>query len=351
MKEYISLDSHKRYSMIERENCESQEVIHCRITHNRGSIRQYLSQCEPGTPVAVEAVGNWYWIVQEIEEAKQVPQLVHPRKAKLMMGMINKTDKLDVHGMNRLQRNGTLPTVWIAPGELRDLRELTRTRITVARQRTRLKNRISSTFSKYGLTLEEYSDMYGKKAREELKKLLDQLPPQTKYVTEALLQQLDFVEEQIDGMEKRLQELVKVTPAIQSLMTMPGVGFILATAIAWEVGDISRFDSASRLAAYAGTTPRVHASGDKVHYGQMRSDVNHYLKWAFAEAGNSVALHAKKAPIRHVSQLYQRIRDRKGHAKAVGAVSRHLAEAAFYILSKQEAYMDPVLKRSSSREV
>ena len=339
MKAYMSLDSHKRYSIIEREGCESQEVVQRRIPHSRGAIRQYLSRCEPGAPVAVEAVGNWCCIVQEIEDAKQVPQLVHPRKAKPMVGMINKTDKLDVHGLNRLQRNGTLPAVWIAPGELRDLRELTRTRITEARQST------------HGLTLEEYSDMYGKKAREELNKLLDQLPPQTKYVTEALLQQLDFVEEQIDGMKKRLQELVKVTPAIQLLMTMPGVGFILATAIAWEVGDISRFASASRLAAYAGTTPRVHASGDKVHYGQMRSDVNHYLKWAFAEAGNSVALNAKKAPVKHVSQLYQRIRDRKGHAKAVGSVSRHLAEAAFYILSKQEAYMDPVLKRSSSREV
>ena len=351
MKEYISLDSHKCYSIVERENCASREAVQCRIGHSRGSIREYLGKCEPGTPVAVEAVGNWYWIVQEIEDAKQVPQLVHPRKAKLMMGMINKTDKLDVHGLNRLQRNGTLPTVWIAPGELRDLRELTRTRITVARQRTRLKNRISSTFSKYGLTVEEYSDMYGKKAREELNKLLEQLPPQTKYVTEALLQQLDFVEQQIEGMEKRLQELVKITPAIQLLMTMPGVGFILATAIAWEIGEISRFACAPRLAAYAGTTPRVHASGGKIRYGQMRSDVNHYLKWAFAEAGNSVALHAKRSPMRHVSQLYQRIRDRKGHAKAVGAVSRHLAEATFYILSKQESYEDPALKRSSSREV
>lgn len=351
MKEYIALDSHKRYSIIEREDCVSGKAVQCRIGHNRGSIRQYLCQRELGTPVAVEAVGNWYWIVQEIEEAGQVPQLVHPRKAKLMMGMINKTDKLDVHGLNRLQRNGTLPTVWIAPGELRDLRELTRTRITVARQRTRLKNRISSTFSKYGLTVEECSDMYGKKGREELNKLLGQLPPQTKYVTEALLQQLDFVEEQIEGMEKRLQELVKITPAIQLLMALPGVGFILATAIAWEVGEISRFASASRLAAYAGTTPRVHASGDKVHYGRVRSDVNHYLKWAFAEAGNSVALHAKRLPLRHVSQLYSRIRDRKGHAKAVGAVSRHLAEATFYILSEQQSYEDPALKRSQSREV
>jgi hypothetical protein len=67
--------------------------------------------------VAVETVGNWYWIVDEIEAAGCVPRLVHARKAKLMMGQINKTDKLDVRGLNQLQRTSTFPTVWIPPGE------------------------------------------------------------------------------------------------------------------------------------------------------------------------------------------------------------------------------------------
>jgi transposase len=78
--------------------------------------------------VAVEATGNWHWIIDEIEQAGLQPRLVQPRKAKLMMGQINKTNKLDAQGLNRLQRNGTLPTVWIPPGLLRDLRELSRYR-------------------------------------------------------------------------------------------------------------------------------------------------------------------------------------------------------------------------------
>jgi hypothetical protein len=60
--------------------------------------------------------------------------LVHARKAKLMMGEINKTDRLDARGLNRLQRNGTLPTVWIPPGEFRDQRDLPRTRMVFRRQ-------------------------------------------------------------------------------------------------------------------------------------------------------------------------------------------------------------------------
>src|SRR6266480_2788469 len=128
MKEYIAFDSHKHYTLMEREDRQTARTVQLRVAHQPGAIRSCLRNCESGTDVAVEATGNWYWIVSEIEQAGLKPQLVHPRKAKLMMGLINKTDKLDVHGLNRLQRNGTLPTVWIPPAELRDQRELTRTR-------------------------------------------------------------------------------------------------------------------------------------------------------------------------------------------------------------------------------
>ena len=88
---------------------------------------------------------------EEIEQAGLRPLLVHALKAKLMMGLTNKTDKLDAHGLNRWQRNGTLPTVWIPPGALRDLRELTRPRLVLVAQRTRLKNRLTATLAKYGV--------------------------------------------------------------------------------------------------------------------------------------------------------------------------------------------------------
>ena len=68
-----------------------------------------------------------------------------------MMGEINKTDRLDARGLNRRQRAGTLPTVWIPPGELRDQRDLPRTRMVLVRPRTPLKNRIHATLAKYAL--------------------------------------------------------------------------------------------------------------------------------------------------------------------------------------------------------
>lgn len=347
MNEYIAFDSHKHYTLMERQDAESGRVIQRRIEHAPGAIRAALADCPPGTVVAVEAMGSWYWIVDEIEQAELIPALVHPRKAKLMMGMINKTDKLDVHGMNQLQRNRTLPTVWIAPGELRDLRELTRTRMVLVQHRTRLKNRLLATAAKYALQIEDCSDSFGATACRQWPSLLAQLPLQSRWCAQLLWEQLELVNRQIDQQQQRLQMLVQVTPQIAHLRTLPGIGLILASVIALEIGDIDRFASAERLASYAGTTPRVHASGDKMRFGRLRPDVNRYLKWAFIEAANSVAIHARGKPERHVSQLYQRIRHRRNHAKAVGAVARHLAEASYWVLKRNEAYRDPALGRAT----
>lgn len=344
MAEYIAFDSHQRYTWVDWED-HSGKITQRRLEHAPGAVRTFLSGCQAGTPVAVEATGNWYWIIDEIEQAGLQPRLVHPRKAKLMMGQINKTDKLDAQGLNRLQRNGTLPTVWIPPGPLRDLRELTRTRLVLTGQRTRLKNRLTATLAKWGIPASECSDPYGKRGRAELESHLGQLPEQTRWVSQQLLSQLDFVKLQVQQLEERLKELVEVSEPMQWLQSMPGVGVILAATIALEIGDVSRFPSAEHLASYAGTTPRVHASGGKVRYGPLRADVNRYLKWAFAEAANSVAVNFRRCPDRHVSRLYARVRQHKGHPKAVGAVARHLAEAAFHVLRKQQAYRDPELDR------
>ncbi len=351
MEEYIAFDSHKHYTWVEHEQVATGRVRQYRLEHGPGAVRRALAGCEPGTAVALEATANWYWIVDEIEQAGLRPQLVHPRKAKLMMGLINKTDKLDAHGLNRLQRNGTLPTVWIPPGPLRELRELTRTRVVLVAQRTRWKNRLTATLAKYGAPGSEYSDPYGKGAREELASRIERLPEQARWASRQMLAQLDGLTEQIEQFEQRLKELVEITPEMQLLMSLPGIGVILAATGVLEIGEIGRFASAEHLASYAGTTPRVHASGDRVRYGRTRPDVNRYLKWAFAEAANSVAVNHTRCPDRHVSQLYQRLRERKGHSRAVGAVARHLAEATFHVLSRQEPYRDPATGAGRTKEV
>jgi transposase len=319
--EYIAFDAHKRYTLASVVRPDGRLVREQRIVHERGALREFLERCEQGSPVAVETIGNWYWIVDEIEAAGCVPKLVHARKAKLMMGEINKTDRLDARGLNRLQQAGTLPTVWIPPGELRDQRDLPRTRMVLVRQRTQLKNRIHATLAKYALHDLEVTDLFGVRGRALLRQRLSLLPPHTAYATQQLLEQIEALDGRVREFEKRIQATFKPTPMIQQLLTLPGVGLTLAS--------------------YAGTTPRVHASGGKTRFGPSRPDVNRYLKWAFVEAANAVCLTRGRTAPRHVSRLYERVARRKGHAKAIGAVARHLAEATYWMLSNGEAYREP----------
>jgi len=110
-----------------------------------------------------------------------------------------------------------------------------------------------------------------------------------------------------------------------------------------EIGDVSRFPSSAHFASYAGTVPTIKASGGRIRYGRLRKQSNQYLKWAFIEAANVVVRQRRHPNWRdkHVTILYERIRQRKGHSVAVGAVARHLSEAAFWMLRKQEPYKDP----------
>jgi len=108
-----------------------------------------------------------------------------------------------------------------------------------------------------------------------------------------------------------------------------------------SVGDVSRFSRPEQLAAYAGVVPRVHESGGKRRYGGLRTEANRYLKWAFVEAANICFRLRRRYPQRHTSRLYERVARRRGHQKAIGAVARHLAEAAYWVRARKEEYREP----------
>ncbi|NIO00183.1 MAG: IS110 family transposase [Anaerolineae bacterium] len=340
----VGCDAHKHYSLFAVLDDQGRLREKQRVDHEPGTIRDYLAQFPEGTPVALESVGNWYWIVDEIEAAGCVPRMAHALFAKKMMAHIHKTDKLDAQGLATLEHLGSLPTVWIAPGEIRDARELPRTRMAFSKMRTALKNRMHSTLAKYNLSLDDASDIYAPKWRPQLLQLIDTLPQETARCMHQELEMLGQVQDHIDRLEARIKQRIKVTESMQLVQSLPGVGTVLAIVIALELGAVDRFPSPSNLASYSGTVPKVKSSGGKQRHGRMVKQANNYLKWAFIEAANVVVMK-RNHPIwrrKHVSVLYDRIRRRKSHAVAVGAVARHLAEATFWVLTKAEPYQDPM---------
>jgi transposase len=341
--ENIALDVHKHYTWARVESQQGQQLYASRLAHGRGCIKNFVQRWTPGSPVAVETVGNWYWVVDEIEAGGGKPQLVNARLAKLMMGNVNKSDKLDAKGMNRLQRAGTLPTVWIAPSGVRDARELPRTRMVFSRQRTQLKNRVHATLNKHGYVVDEVSDAFGKRGREIIEELSNKLPPHTQQALNRVLDQLDKVIANLKAIEADMISVFAPCPQTTWLESLPGVGKILAVVLWTEIGSIERFNRAEQLASYSGLVAREHSSGGKFYYGPICRDVTLYLKWAFVEAAGSAIQNRERCGYQHISQLYQRIKNRRGHNRAKVAVARHLSEASFWMLKKGEPYREPRL--------
>jgi len=308
-------------------------------------MRAFLEELPAGQRIALEASGSYYWLVEEMERAGHVPQLAHALTAKRRMEGRHKTDERDARGWAMLLRNGTLPRVWIPPAELRDQREMLRLRMSLVESRSQAKNRIHGALLRYNVELKA-QDIYTGEGRQELAGQLAQLPEWTRQSVVRQLETVDYLERQSEACEQSLETMLAPNAERDLLRSLPGVGKILSAVIALEIGDMARLGSAQRLVSYAGLVPAARESAGKKRQGKCPADGNTYLKWAFVEAANVIAVHHKKWPDRHVAQLYTRVKHTtKMHGKATVAVGRHLAEAAYWILSKLELYREPKSNR------
>jgi transposase len=341
MEQFIGCDAHKKFSVFVAVNEKGRAGEAIRVVHDRQVYREFLARLPPKSEIAVEASGSYSWLVDEMERSGHCPRLCNPLEAKRRMALTKKTDKLDARGLAILLRNGTLPEVWIPPSELRDQRELLRLRIFLVRLKTRVKNRIHGTLARFNVQIPG-ADLFGVTARLELGTRLPELPKHSREAVEQELATLDFLETQIESAERRLEAIMKVSVEADLLKTLPCVGKILSMVMMLEIGRVDRFPTAAHLASYAGLVPRVHSSGGRTHMGQVCGNVNRNLKWAFVETGNLIVINQRRLSGTHAVRLYQRIRHAKNHQKAVVAVARHLAEAAWWVLTRQEVYREPL---------
>ncbi len=348
MRQFIGCDQHKEYSVF----VAMDELGHCseatRVEHDPASMSGFLERMPHGLDIALETGGHYYWLVDAMEKAGLCPHLAHAAEVKKLIGKKSrKTDKDDAKGLATLLRNGTLPEVWIPPAELRDQREMLRFRMFLSQQRTRIKNRVHGALARYNVRLSgaPYSGAW----REQLMQHLPELPPHTRQSVRWQLEALDAAEEQRKKAEAYLQQVLASMPEADLLKTLPAVGPIPSMVLTLEIGRVERFAGPAQLASYSGLTPRVSSSGGRTHLGQVCGNVNRYLKWAFVEAANLVVAQPQKWHGSHVLRLYQRLRRKKNHQRAVVALARHLAEAAYWVLRKGEVYQPPQPHRQAAK--
>ncbi|MGO9180279.1 MAG: transposase [Candidatus Limnocylindrales bacterium] len=136
--------------------------------------------------------------------------------------------------------------------------------------------------------------------------------------------------------EVDLRRLGADHPSIPLLLTVPGVGWVLAYTIASEIGDIGRFASPKKLAGYTGLCPLVRQSGSKDRRGPLAKNGPKYLRWALIEA----ATHAARDP--RYRDRYERTKQRLGRQRGAKVarvdLARQLSEAIWHVLTKHEPF-------------
>jgi len=152
----------------------------------------------------------------------------------------------------------------------------------------------------------------------------------------AALRLIDDLELQIDASERELRALGADHPYVPLLLTLPGVGWVLAYTIAAEIGDIARFASPLKLCGYTGLCPYVRQSGDRDDRGPLTKAGPRYLRWALIEAAHS----AGRTPF--YRDRYQatkrRLGKQRGSKVAAVDVARKLAEAIWYMLTRNQPF-------------
>ncbi len=326
MSVYVGIDVHRKRSQVAVIDAKGEVLANRNVPNGVEPILKVIGGLPPGTPAALEAAFGTGWLVELLEDYGFDPHLVHPLRCKAIASARLKNDKVDAAILGQLLRADLLPEAWIAPPPVRQLRALLRHRVQLVRLRTLLRNRIHAVLADHGH--DRPAGCWSGPGRAWMASL--QLPAVSREVVDDDLALIDALETVTGRLDWEIHQRARSGPRVKVLTQLPGVGPFTALVILAEVGDVSRFGSARKLASWAGLTPTVRGSDRVAHYGHISKQGSVWLRWALCEAAQT----AKRSP--QFAAGYQAIATRRGKKIATTAVARKLLTRAWHLLTDAE---------------
>jgi transposase len=337
--------------------------------------------------VAMESTGVYWKPVWNVLEAAGIELLLaNAYEVKIVPG--RKTDQKDCQWIADLYKHGLLRSSFVPPREIRDLRDLTRTRAILTEEHTALCNRIQKVLEDANIKLRSVaSDVFGASGRAMMQALMDEEKdpetlanlakgtlrkkiPQLRRALEGQVtahhrslitgywKRMEFLESQIADLERQIAQRVGTGPeqkaqtsaqadsgcealsggkeAIQLWMEIPGVGWISACNMVAELGlNMDQFPSAAHAASWAALCPGNNESAGKRHSGKTRKG-NAWLRRTLCEAAWS-ASHTKDT---YFFSQFHRIAARRGKKRALVAVAHSILVTAYHMLKYQRHYQE-----------
>jgi transposase len=282
---------------------------------------------------AIESMNGARFVHDRLELHGWDVEIADAQKVKGLAALACKTDRIDAWVLAELSRRDLVPAIWLPDPSVRAERERARWRLHVVRHRSSLKQRVHAVLLAHGKPC-PLSDLFGSRGRQLLARL--QLPEPWHGSVVASLRLIDELDREIAACESELRRLGADHRYVPLLLTVPGIGWLLAYTIAAEIGDIDRFPSPAKLSGYTGLCPRVYQSGESDRRGSLAKQGPRYLRWALVEA----ATHASRHPA--YRNRYQRTKQRLGKQRGAKVaqvdLARRLAEAIWHMLTRNQPF-------------
>jgi transposase len=282
---------------------------------------------------AIESMNGARFVHDTLERCGWEVEVADAQKVKGLAPLACKTDRIDAWVLAELSRRDLVPAIWLPSFEQRAERERARWRLYLVRKRSSLKHRIHAQLLAFGHTC-PVSDLFGREGRALLSGL--DFPDPWRSGVLAAVAMIDDLDRQITEIDRELKALGADHPYIPTLMSAPGIAWVLGYTIAAEIGDIHRFSSPRKLCGYTGLCPRVYQSGNTDRRGPLTHAGPKYLRWALMEA----ATHACRHPV--YRDRYQRNKARLGRQRGAKVaqvdIARRLAEAIWHMLTRNQPF-------------
>jgi transposase len=245
-------------------------------------------------------------------------------------GLKHSDDETDAAHLAHMLRLGILPTGHIHPPEERALRDLARKRIQLVRSRTQHVLSVENILARS--TGSRIASAAIKRLAAEDAGVLG-LAPDVSLAVQASLAVIHTLNLEIGRLEERLLESVRLRPDYARLLSIPGIGKVLATVIMLETGDVSRFAKVGNFASYARCVDSVRLSNGKKKGEGNTKNGNAYLVWAFVEAANFARRFNKEA-----RRFFERKKAKTNNVVATKALAHKLARASYHVLKEGQPF-------------
>lgn len=280
--------------------------------------------------VVIESTYNWYWLADGLMAAGYEVKLANTVAMKRYDGLKHSGDEDDAAHLAHLLRLGILPTGYIHPPCERGLRDLARKRIQLVRSRTAHVLAVENILAReLGATLS--SNVIKRLTAEQVGTF--ELSADVALAVKSNVAVIEVLNREVERLEARLLESVRLRPEYALLKSIPGIGEVLAIVIMLETGDIGRFAEVGNFASYARCVDSArYSNGKKKGEGNTRNG-NAYLVWAFIEAANFARRFSDEA-----RRFFDKKKAKTNSVVATKALAHKLARASYHILKEKQPF-------------